>query len=181
MTSGSKFSKSFILNAEYTLRVPNFRPFRSISYRFRDNGYFLFRRSRDLGKKFSKFFATYAEVYPMGTKFSSVSLYLLPFLEIMATSCFGGHMTSEKNFENPSHTYAKYTLRVPNFRPFRSISYRFRDKGYFLFRRSHDLGKNFQNPSHTSYAEVCPTGTKFSSVSLYLLPFSRYNGYLNFS
>ena len=46
--------------------------------------------------------------------------------EIKATSCFGGHMTSEKNFQNPS-----------------------------------------------LLMQVYPTGTKFSSVSLYLLPFPR--------
>ena len=78
-----------------TQRVPNFRPFRSISYHFRDIVNFLFRRSRDLGNKKWPKMGSLSTEHPAGPKFSSVIALCLPVFEISPTSCFEGHMTSE--------------------------------------------------------------------------------------
>ena len=113
--------------------------------------------------------------HPAGPKFSSVSLYLLPFSRYRSTSCFEGHVTSEiKNGRKCVTLWALNTQRVPNFRPFRSISYRFRDIANFLFSKVIWTWKLKMAENGFPCQLEHPAGPKFSSVSLYLLPFSRY-------
>ena len=106
---------------------------------------------------------------------------------ISDTSCFQGHMTSRrsgmKNFIKITIQHLYIALWVTNFHPFYSISYRFRDMGHFLISRSYDLAKVGCKKFCQNYYTILvyyPTGHKFSSVLLYLLPFQRYGALFDF-
>ena len=100
---------------------------------FRDIAHFLFRGHVTSEIKNSRKWVTLWIDHPAGPKFSSVSLYLLPFSTYHSLPV--SRVTRSRKLkmaENglPCHLN---TQRVPNFCPFHSISYRFRDIVNFLF------------------------------------------------
>ena len=110
----------------------------------RDTDHFLFRNHVTLTKEKSVklpliLYSSILISIPYGSQIFIRFALSLTVFKIRSTSCFEGHLTlTPKKCQNLLCIYYKYyyTLRVPNFRPFRSISYRFRDTDHFLFRRT---------------------------------------------
>ena len=113
------------------------------------------------------------QVYPTGRKFSSVSLYLLPFRNTVhflfwRPSDLDPEKVSKLIYTNASIPYGSqifvhFALSLTVFE-IRTTSC-FEDQVTLTAKKC-----------QISYIQVLvyPTGPKFSSVSLYLLPFSRY-------
>ena len=123
-----------------TLVITNFRPFCSISYRFRDKNFFKKKWQNSQFGLFAK---------------------ILKIFQIMVLL----HII---------------TLVITNFRPFCSISYRFRDKNFFLkngkIANFANLPKFWKIIKFSKYGALTyynPCDHQFSSVLLYLLPFPR--------
>ena len=117
--------------------------------------------------------------YPAGSKFSSFSLYLLPFSRYWPTSCL--QVTWSRNGKIPPNTHNS-DLKYHASPKFLSFSL------YILpFSRYWPTSclrvtwpRNSKIPPNTYISSIkYPAGLKFSSFSLYLLPFSKYIYFFN--
>ena len=131
---------TYILIHYYTLRVQNVHPFCSISYCFRDNEHFLFRRSRGQIRKICIWPIYSYTTTPYGSQIFicfALSLTVSEIMIIQPIYIIINHKMSydHKQSYDQGWWYMKYNkvymytiaLWVLNFHPFRSISHRFRD------------------------------------------------------
>ena len=81
--------------------------------------------------KLLKWYTTH-KLNPSGPKFSSVLLYLLPLSRYQPLPVWVTKQEVAKNLRQSGIYTSYFPLRIPNFRPFCSISYHYRDISHFL-------------------------------------------------